>query len=83
MAYSYGGDTDTIGSMSGAIAGAFCGLGGIPSYMVKQCEGVEKAKKQADQLYEIYMKRASGPSEEASPTKKMKNSTSPAKDVQT
>ena len=51
LAYSYGGDTDTIGSMAGAIAGAFCGAGAIPPRLARQCEGVEDAARQAEELH--------------------------------
>lgn len=36
---SLGGDTDTIGSMTGAIAGAFCGESAISENLLKHCEG--------------------------------------------
>ncbi|XP_041369976.1 ADP-ribose glycohydrolase ARH3-like [Gigantopelta aegis] len=45
-----GGDTDTIATMAGAIAGAFYGLEAIPASWQVSCEGVDDAKKHAEQL---------------------------------
>ena len=53
LAMSFGGDTDTIMSMTGAIAGAYYGESAIPEYMKHICEGVENARRQADQLHKI------------------------------
>ena len=50
---SFGGDSDTIMSMTGAIAGAYYGESGIPEYMKPICEGVDEARRQADQLYKL------------------------------
>jgi len=43
-AVSLGGDTDTIGAMSGAISGAYYGDSAIPREWVKQLEAGEKGK---------------------------------------
>ncbi|MFZ2071197.1 MAG: ADP-ribosylglycohydrolase family protein [Halobacteriota archaeon] len=43
-AVSLGGDTDTIGAMTGAICGAFYGEGGIPSAWVEKLEEGEKGR---------------------------------------
>lgn len=53
LAISFGGDTDTIASMAGAIAGAFVGEEQIPPHLMKQCEGVDNARRQADQLFNM------------------------------
>ena len=53
MAMSFGGDTDTICSMAGAMAGAYYGETGIPNYMKEICEGIENARRQADQLHKL------------------------------
>ncbi|XP_076056758.1 ADP-ribosylhydrolase ARH3-like [Oratosquilla oratoria] len=52
-AISLGGDTDTIASMAGSIAGAYYGIEKIPHFLQKHCEGVEHAISQADQLLEF------------------------------
>lgn len=49
----FGGDTDTICSMAGAIAGGYYGISSIPGYMTRSCEGIDNAIRQADQLYKI------------------------------
>ncbi|XP_052226762.1 ADP-ribosylhydrolase ARH3-like isoform X2 [Dreissena polymorpha] len=48
---SHGGDTDTVASMAGALAGAYYGLEMIPSSWQQSCEGVEEAKRDAALLY--------------------------------
>lgn len=53
-AISLDGDTDTIASMAGAIAGAFHGIESIPEEWQKLCEGCDTARHQADRLYEIF-----------------------------
>ncbi|GAB6024505.1 ADP-ribose glycohydrolase ARH3 [Chamberlinius hualienensis] len=53
-AVTLGGDTDTIASMAGAIAGAFYGVQSIPKELQKCCENYNKALELADQLYEVY-----------------------------
>ncbi|XP_072042743.1 ADP-ribosylhydrolase ARH3-like [Amphiura filiformis] len=47
------GDTDTIASMAGAIAGAYYGIEAIPKPWITACEGAEDALKKADDLYSI------------------------------
>ncbi|XP_039263962.2 ADP-ribosylhydrolase ARH3-like [Styela clava] len=47
-------DSDTIGSMTGAIAGAYYGIEMIPSEWVEACEGSERALKLADGLNKIH-----------------------------
>eukprot|EP00095_Tigriopus_kingsejongensis_P002495 snap_masked-scaffold64_size435223-processed-gene-2.12 protein:Tk02495 transcript:snap_masked-scaffold64_size435223-processed-gene-2.12-mRNA-1 annotation:"poly(adp-ribose) glycohydrolase arh3" len=53
LAISFGGDTDTIGSMAGAMAGAYYGEVDIPENLLDVCEGVYDAIKQADELLRI------------------------------
>jgi len=48
-----GGDTDTIASMAGAIAGAWYGIDCIPAEWSDACEATCKAKQLADKLHEI------------------------------
>ncbi|XP_071476873.1 ADP-ribosylhydrolase ARH3-like [Diadema antillarum] len=48
------GDTDTIGSMAGAIAGAFYGIESVPSGWLTVCEGADHAMAQASQLHDIF-----------------------------
>jgi poly(ADP-ribose) glycohydrolase ARH3 len=52
---SLGGDTDTIGAMTGAISGAYYGEGGIPNEWIEQLEDGEKGrgyiKRLAEELY--------------------------------
>jgi len=51
-AVSLGGDTDTIGAMTGAIAGAFWGIEGIPAEWVKNIENADYIKELARKLWE-------------------------------
>jgi poly(ADP-ribose) glycohydrolase ARH3 len=51
-AVSLGGDTDTIASMAGAIAGAYYGNQEIAQALLDHCEGVEQALELADSLYD-------------------------------
>ncbi len=53
LAYSYGGDTDTIGSMAGAITGAAVGCEQISEKLKARCEGLDDAVRQADRIHEI------------------------------
>jgi len=53
LAILLGGDTDTIGSMAGAVAGAYHGLLEINENIVKSCPDHELAVHQADELYRI------------------------------
>ncbi|XP_022080848.1 poly(ADP-ribose) glycohydrolase ARH3-like isoform X2 [Acanthaster planci] len=52
-AISLDGDTDTIASMAGAIAGALYGSEEVPKVWLDVCEGVDHALSQADQLFDI------------------------------
>ncbi|XP_023240376.1 poly(ADP-ribose) glycohydrolase ARH3-like [Centruroides sculpturatus] len=52
-AVSLGGDTDTIASMAGALAGAFYGIECLPQNLLRSCEGWEEALNLADQLHEL------------------------------
>ncbi|XP_046489458.1 ADP-ribosylhydrolase ARH3 [Neodiprion pinetum] len=52
-AISLGGDTDTIGSMAGAIAGAFYGEEMIRPEILKHCETSDKFRELADQLFHL------------------------------
>uniref|UniRef100_A0A8C6X384 ADP-ribosylhydrolase ARH3 n=1 Tax=Naja naja TaxID=35670 RepID=A0A8C6X384_NAJNA len=49
-----GGDTDTIATMAGAIAGAFYGEEQVPQSWRESCEAYEQTEKLADGLYELY-----------------------------
>ncbi|GIZ02300.1 ADP-ribose glycohydrolase ARH3 [Caerostris extrusa] len=51
FAISIGGDTDTIASMAGSIAGAYFGVEAIPSELQERCEIIEEVSKLADKLY--------------------------------
>ena len=53
-AISLDGDTDTIASMAGAIAGAFYGIEPVSSDWRTVCEGTNDAIQQANALYEIH-----------------------------
>ena len=55
LAYSFGGDTDTIGSMAGAIAGALCGASAIPARLAEQCEDSALVMDQAERLFRVSM----------------------------
>lgn len=57
LAYSFGGDTDTIGSMAGAVAGALWGVDAIPPDLRAPCEGADRAQEQADALHDLYVER--------------------------
>lgn len=52
-AFSLGGDTDTIGSMAGGIAGAALGVDAIPSGLLKHCEGYEQALRWGEDLFKM------------------------------
>ena len=52
-AISLGGDTDTIASMAGAIAGAYWGYEDIPQEWFGSTESVDEVKGFADQLYDL------------------------------
>ena len=50
-AISLGGDTDTIATMAGAIAGAYWGEEKIPKIWQQSCEGLAVTQKHATGLY--------------------------------
>ena len=52
-AVSLGGDTDTIATMAGAIAGAYYGIDGVPPSWRGKCEGVADAEEQAAKLHKL------------------------------
>jgi poly(ADP-ribose) glycohydrolase ARH3 len=52
-AISLGGDTDTMATMAGAIAGAHYGVGAISDGWKLACEGVEHAEDQAKKLFNL------------------------------
>lgn len=52
MAYSFGGDTDTIGAMAGAMAGAHFGLEGISEKLQVQCEEYQQVLDLGNQLFQ-------------------------------
>ncbi|KOX68946.1 Poly(ADP-ribose) glycohydrolase ARH3 [Melipona quadrifasciata] len=56
-AISLGGDTDTIGSMTGAIAGAFYGEEKINSNLLQHCEASEEFRILGDRLFELSVAR--------------------------
>ncbi|XP_062566072.1 ADP-ribosylhydrolase ARH3-like [Saccostrea cucullata] len=53
LAISLGGDTDTIATMAGAIAGAWYGLETIPQSWQRSCEAVDDALTFATELHKI------------------------------
>lgn len=55
-AISLGGDTDTIASMAGAIAGAYLGCEAINENLQKQCEKVDETIEMADQIFKTKFK---------------------------
>ena len=55
-AISLGGDTDTIGAMAGAIAGAYHGIEGIPSAWIRKLEKIDYIIKLAEELWKIKFK---------------------------
>lgn len=50
-----GGDTDTIGSMTGALAGAFYGEDKFSNNLLEHCEGSKKFAYLGEKLYNIVM----------------------------
>lgn len=56
-AVSLGGDTDTIASMAGAIAGAFVGQEGISKNLIQQCEFSKEMIEMAEILFNTKEKR--------------------------
>lgn len=59
-AISLGGDTDTIASMAGSIAGAYYGMAGVPENLKRHCEALSDAVEQADQLFDLSNGEVSG-----------------------
>lgn len=58
-AISLGGDTDTIASMAGSIAGAYYGIEKVPQTLQRHCEALSDAIQQADKLYQLMKSRTS------------------------
>ncbi|XP_029427234.1 ADP-ribose glycohydrolase ARH3 [Rhinatrema bivittatum] len=54
---SLGGDTDTIATMAGAIAGAYYGEEQVPLSWKQSCEAFSETEAAAERLYELYCKR--------------------------
>ena len=52
-AVSLGGDADTIGAMTGALAGAYYGREAIPARWLEEVEGRELLERLAVKLWEI------------------------------
>lgn len=52
-AISLGGDTDTIASMAGSMAGAYLGINSINENMQKHCEFHEEMMELADNLFSV------------------------------
>ncbi|XP_043915887.1 ADP-ribose glycohydrolase ARH3 isoform X2 [Protopterus annectens] len=59
---SLGGDTDTIATMAGAIAGAYYGIDQIPQTWIQNCEASQEIEQQADKIYELLKKQDSSAS---------------------
>ena len=53
LAFSFGGDTDTIGNMAGAMAGAHLGFDKLPKDLYTICQGYEEALDKADKLFSL------------------------------
>lgn len=51
---SLGGDTDTIATMAGAIAGAYYGEEQVPPSWEQSCEAFQETQKMANSLHELY-----------------------------
>nr|XP_033812889.1 ADP-ribose glycohydrolase ARH3 [Geotrypetes seraphini] len=60
---SLGGDTDTIATMAGAIAGAYYGEEQIPFNWKQSCEDFTETEVAAEGLYKLYCKRLESTSE--------------------
>ncbi|NWZ86278.1 ADP-ribosylhydrolase ARH3 [Poecile atricapillus] len=54
---SLGGDTDTIATMAGAIAGAYYGEEQVPPSWEQSCEAFQETQRMATSLYELYCQR--------------------------
>ena len=59
-AISLGGDTDTIGAMTGAIAGAYHGIENIPNAWKQKLEKRDYIERLADELWKLKMGNSSG-----------------------
>lgn len=59
FAISLGGDTDTIASMAGSIAGAYYGFAKVPVNLQRHCEALSEAVQQADDLLNLAFSRLS------------------------
>ncbi len=57
LAISFGGDTDTIGTMAAAMAGAKLGDKAIPGWMKLKCDGIDYALMLGDKLHDIVSAR--------------------------
>ena len=55
FAVSLGGDTDTIGAMTGAISGAYLGIGSIPDKWWGKLENGLYIEELAEKLYEVWI----------------------------
>ncbi|KAK2506739.1 hypothetical protein MC885_016212 [Smutsia gigantea] len=53
---SLGGDTDTIATMAGAIAGAYYGMEQVPESWQQSCEGYEETDILAQSLHRVFQK---------------------------
>lgn len=53
---SLGGDTDTIATMAGAIAGAYYGMEHVPESWQQSCEGYEETDILAQSLHRVFQK---------------------------
>ncbi|XP_045584021.2 ADP-ribosylhydrolase ARH3 isoform X1 [Procambarus clarkii] len=53
FAVSLGGDTDTIASMAGSIAGAYYGISKISANLQRHCEALSDAVRQADDIFSL------------------------------
>ena len=58
-AFGFGGDTDTIGCMAAAMAGAYHGYEAVPKVLREQCEAAEEMLELADKLHEKFINRKS------------------------
>jgi len=58
-AISLGGDTDTIGAMTGAISGAYLGIEAIPEGWIGKLENRGYLEELAEKLYAMYIKDSS------------------------
>ncbi len=59
-AISLGGDTDTIGAMTGAISGAYLGIDSIPEKWRTKLENRPYIEELAEQLWQIQLQRRNG-----------------------